>query len=80
MTYRPIENYGVIGNMRTAALVGLDAALFLEETAHGRAPIGGYDAPTQTVLAQTWRPDAASPLPAGPLGPKPSALCVGASI
>jgi ABC-type transport system substrate-binding protein len=30
-------------------------------------PIGGYDAPTQTVLAQTWRPDAASPLPAGPL-------------
>jgi ABC-type transport system substrate-binding protein/predicted Ser/Thr protein kinase len=28
-------------------------------------PVGGYDAPTQTVLAQTWRPPAASPLAAG---------------
>jgi ABC-type transport system substrate-binding protein/predicted Ser/Thr protein kinase len=28
-------------------------------------PGGGYDAPTQTILAQTWRPSAAGPLPAG---------------
>jgi GH15 family glucan-1,4-alpha-glucosidase len=27
MGYQPIENYGVIGNMRTAALVGLDGAI-----------------------------------------------------
>jgi GH15 family glucan-1,4-alpha-glucosidase len=27
MPYQPIENYGVIGNMRTAALVGLDGSL-----------------------------------------------------
>src|SRR5438094_3350554 len=25
--YQPIENYGVIGNMRTAALVGMDGAI-----------------------------------------------------
>jgi ABC-type transport system substrate-binding protein len=30
-------------------------------------PIGGYDAPTQTVLAQTWQPAAASALPGAPL-------------
>jgi ABC-type transport system substrate-binding protein len=29
-------------------------------------PAGGFDAPTQTVLAETWRPAAASPLAAGP--------------
>jgi ABC-type transport system substrate-binding protein len=29
-------------------------------------PTGSYDTPTQTILAQTWRPAAASPLPAGP--------------
>jgi ABC-type transport system substrate-binding protein len=28
-------------------------------------PAGSYDTPTQTILAQTWRPAAASPLPAG---------------
>jgi len=27
MRYQPIENYGVIGNMRTAALVGLDGSV-----------------------------------------------------
>ncbi|MFZ0192397.1 MAG: ABC transporter substrate-binding protein [Streptosporangiaceae bacterium] len=29
-------------------------------------PRGGYDVPTQTILAQTWRPAAASPLPPVP--------------
>jgi serine/threonine protein kinase len=32
---------------------------------------GGYDAPTQTVLAQTWRPTAASPIAAGPIPASP---------
>ena len=27
MRYQPIEHYGIIGNMRTAALVGLDGAI-----------------------------------------------------
>ena len=27
MTYQPIENYGIIGNMRTAALIGLDGSI-----------------------------------------------------
>ena len=36
-------------------------------------PGGSYDVPTQTILAQTWRPAAASPLPpaASPLPPVP---------
>jgi len=25
MSYQPIENYGIIGNMRTVALVGMNA-------------------------------------------------------
>jgi len=35
-------------------------------------PIGGYDAPTQTVLAQTWQPAAASALPGGPPPTRPA--------
>ena len=27
MTYQPIENYGIIGNMRTVALVGMNGSL-----------------------------------------------------
>jgi hypothetical protein len=27
MSYQPIENYGIIGNMRTVALVGMDGSL-----------------------------------------------------
>ena len=27
MAYQPIENYGVIGNMRTVALVGMDGSI-----------------------------------------------------
>ena len=27
MSYQPIENYGIIGNMRTAALVDMDGAI-----------------------------------------------------
>ncbi|MEO7862319.1 MAG: trehalase-like domain-containing protein, partial [Nitrospirales bacterium] len=26
-TYQPIENYGIIGNMRTAALVGMNGSI-----------------------------------------------------
>ena len=27
MAYQPIENYGIIGNMRTAALVGMNGSI-----------------------------------------------------
>ena len=27
MPYQPIENYGIIGNMRTVALIGLDGSI-----------------------------------------------------
>src|SRR5438094_4431928 len=27
MSYQPIENYGIIGNMRTVALVGMDGSI-----------------------------------------------------
>ena len=27
MSYRPIENYGIIGNMRTVALVGMNGSM-----------------------------------------------------
>lgn len=27
MSYQPIQNYGIIGNMRTAALVGLNGSI-----------------------------------------------------
>ena len=27
MAYQPIENYGIIGNMRTAALVGINGSI-----------------------------------------------------
>ena len=27
MPYQPIENYGIIGNMRTAALVGINGSI-----------------------------------------------------
>ena len=27
MSYQPIENYGIIGNMRTAALVGMNGSI-----------------------------------------------------
>ena len=27
MGYQPIENYGIIGNMRTAALVGMNGSI-----------------------------------------------------
>src|SRR3984957_5812782 len=40
--------------------------LVRELTNSSTQPLGGYDAPTQTVLAQTWRPAAASPRPPGP--------------
>ena len=26
-TYHPIENYGVIGNLQTVALIGMDASI-----------------------------------------------------
>src|SRR3984957_3956608 len=54
--------------------------LVRELTNSSTQPVGGYDAPTQTVLAQTWRPGAGRPPPAGPAaaparapaGPPPS--------
>ena len=27
MSYQPIENYGIIGNMRTVALVGMNGSI-----------------------------------------------------
>jgi GH15 family glucan-1,4-alpha-glucosidase len=27
MAYQPIENHGIVGNMRTAALIGLDGSI-----------------------------------------------------
>jgi len=39
----------------------------LRQLTHTSAqPHGGYDVPTQTILAQTWRPAATGPLLAGP--------------
>ena len=42
MAYRPIEDYGIIGNMRTAALVGSDPVGRLTWTLQGA--LGDADA------------------------------------
>jgi serine/threonine protein kinase len=44
----------------------------LSELTHTAAtPSAGYDNPTQTVLAQTWRPAALPPVTPPPVGPRP---------
>jgi len=56
----------------------------LRQLTHTSAqPRGGYDAPTQTILAQTWRPAATSPLPAEPptgRSPGPAPITAGQGV
>ena len=37
MSYQPIENYGIIGNMRTVALVGMNVDVKIKAFLYGVA-------------------------------------------
>ena len=36
MAYKPIENYGIIGDLHTAALVGIDGSIALIDVGAGK--------------------------------------------